>query len=120
MAGLLRPYAGTHPITQPFLGTIMQEPVGYVASDLVVGQRPYRAGWTKRYHIHLAQDVGMPIGTDLLAPCAGRIVAEGTYSSTGEHYLMILFHKDAALQTLIFYTHIKDGGLLLPVGRHVS
>lgn len=126
MAGLVLPYVGTHPVTQGFLGTFYDpktgigEPVGYVAPNRLYGQRSYRTGWTKYPHVHLAQDVGMAIGTDLIAPAPGKIVAEGTYWSTGEHYCMILFHRDATYQTLAFFTHIKDGGLLFPVGKHLT
>lgn len=120
MSGLARPYAGTHPVSQPFIGQNVYEPAGYLAPGGLRAQKAWKSGWTKFAHLHMAQDLPMPIGTDLLAPCAGVIVAEGTYASTGEHYLMIRIHKDAASQTVIFYTHIRDGGLLLPVGRRVT
>lgn len=120
MAGLLKPYAGVRTITQPFTGHNTAEPVGYLQPGNLRAQKGYRAGWTKYAHLHMAQDVAMPIGTDLLAPAAGLIVAEGTYTISGEHYLMLRIHKDATYQTVIFYTHIADGGLILPVGKHVT
>lgn len=120
MAGLVAPYVGTHPITQAFLGTYIAEAAGYVAPSNIQGRRPFYTGWRKMPHVHLAQDVGMPIGTDLIAPAAGIIVAEGTYTSTGEHYAMIRIHRDGTYQTVIFFTHIKAGGFLYPVGKRLT
>lgn len=119
MPGLARPYAGLHSITQPFTGHNSAEPVGYLAPGSLQAQKAFKLGWARYSHLHMAQDVAMPLGTDLLAPAAGRIVAEGTYTVSGEHYLMLRIHRDAAIQTVVFYTHIRDGGLLLPVGTHV-
>lgn len=120
MSGLLRPYAGTHSVSQAFTGQFTSEPTGYLAPGGLRAQKAWKSGWTKFAHLHMAQDLPMPLGTDLLAPAAGIIVAAGTYASTGEHYLMERIHKDAASQTVIFWTHIRDGGILVPVGRRVS
>lgn len=62
----------------------------------------------------------MAIGTNLLAPAPGKIVAEGTYASTGEHYCMILIHKDKTYQTVLFFTHLKANGILFSVGKHLT
>ena len=124
MSGLIRPYAGSHPVTQGFLGTYYNpttgigEPLGYVAPGGVRGKRAYVSGWTKHPHIHLAQDVAMAIGTDLLAPAAGRIIYEG-YRDTG-NFLFLLIHKDGTFQTGIYFNHIRSEGLLLPVGTRVA
>lgn len=119
MTGLLKPFAGVHGITQPFVGTFAGEPAGYLAPSKIEGRRAALAGWTPFAHIHLAQDVGMPVGTDLLAPASGRIIIEGTWNDGG-HHLSLLIHKDATYQTLIYYNHIKDGGFILPVGTRVK
>lgn len=126
MSGLARPYAGSHPITQGFLGTYhnpttgVGEPKGYVRPGGQYGRRAWASGWTAYPHVHLAQDVGMAIGTDLLAPCRSRLVVAGTYTSTGEHFAMLLIHRDATYQTLVFVTHLKAGGILVPVGTHLA
>lgn len=125
MTGLLKPYAGNHDVTQGFLGeyynpaTGVGEPVGYVnPNDNHYGRRGYRAGWTKKAHIHLAQDVSMPQGTDLLAPAKGRVVVE-VVASYGIG-LTLLIHKDATYQTVITFNHLRANGFLVPVGAHVS
>lgn len=125
MTGLLKPYAGTHPVTQGFMGTYYNpttgigEPPGYVAPGHLRGRRGYHSGWTKYAHIHLAQDVGMPDGTDLLAVAKGKIVLAGELPN-GEYYIRLLIHKDASVQTIIGYDHIRPGGILFPSGTHVT
>lgn len=116
MAGLLKPYAGSHPITQGFMGTYSGERSGYVRSDHLVGKRTSVTGWKYYPHIHLSQDVGMPIGTDLLAPARMKLIQSGTYDS-GEHFIVGMIRKDTSGRTLIFMTHLKADGVLVPVGR---
>lgn len=128
MAGLIKPYAGVHPVTQPFLGTyhyvkpdgtVGGEPLGYVkATDHRVGRRTYRRGFNKLPHVHLAQDVGMPQGTDLLAPAAGRVVVE-VVAEFGIG-MAILFHKDAVYQTVVMFNHLHANGFLVPINAHVA
>lgn len=111
MAGLARPYAGTHPITQGFLGTAWQEPAGWLHPDKLRARLVEVAGWTYHAHLHGAQDVGLPNGSPLLAPEAGIIVGEGTIvrfrngQPDGEHYQLLMIHRDAGLHTIIELTH---------------
>lgn len=124
MTGLVKPYAGTYPITQGFMGTYYNPATGIgerpgYTKDAILGQRPYHLGWTKWDHIHLAQDVGMPDGTPLLAAQAGRVVQAGEFAN-GEYYLRLLIHRDAVRQTIVGYDHIEPGGLVAHVGQHVT
>jgi murein DD-endopeptidase MepM/ murein hydrolase activator NlpD len=116
--GLRWPVAPDLPVTQPFhRSALAVEPRGYVERD----DGPWRfrrlafGGAELVDHFHPGVDIACPIGTTIVAPEAGRIVAAGTYSSTGEHYLML----QVRLGTVLFFTHLKAGGLLVRVGQHV-
>jgi murein DD-endopeptidase MepM/ murein hydrolase activator NlpD len=111
VSGLARPYAGTHAITQGFTGLAWQEPPGWLSPDHSQARLQEQGGWAYRLHLHGAQDVALPTGTPLLAPEAGIIVAEGTIvrfrngQPDGEHYQLLMIHRDAELHTIIELTH---------------
>lgn len=121
--------AGAGRISQPFgyLG-VAAEPAGWLEAGPAGNPRRYRAvksapevaGELVTYHadVHPGLDYAISIGTPLLAVEHGRVVAAGTYASTGEHYLMLRFHRDATWQTLAFYTHLSR--ILIPVGAMVA
>lgn len=123
MSGLLWPIAGAHNVTQWFDGHAGAEPSGWLGG---YNGKPWKARKgvfapaVPYLHLHMAIDIACPIGTPILAPEGGVIVAQGTYASTGEHYSMLRIHRDATLQTVLFFTHIKNGGLIHPVGSKVA
>src|SRR5947207_10972865 len=105
MAGLLWPVSG-HPTTQGFTGTVKYEPLGYLRSDEVgprYARRTEFAAGLVQGHLHGAIDIGCPIGTPVLAPEAGRIVAASTYPSTGERFMMLAIRPG----TILFFTHLS-------------
>lgn len=123
MSGLKWPVPERFNITQGFAGAHPYESPGYLEKD---AKGPKRARRTKfadaeyRTDLHAAIDVGCPIGTRLSAPESGTVVAAGTYTSTGEHYLMLRVHRDAKRQTVCFFTHLRAGGVIVPVGARVG
>jgi len=116
MAGLLWPIEG-HAITQFFDGNNPFEPPGFVLRDPTrprLVRRTAFPGGVAQEHLHGAIDIGCPIGTPILAPEGGRIVAAGTYLSTGEHYMMLEIKRG----TILFFTHLKS--FTVPVGHAVA
>jgi murein DD-endopeptidase MepM/ murein hydrolase activator NlpD len=116
MTGLLWPIDG-HAITQWFDGDNPFEPPGFVLRDPTrprVVRRTAFPGAVAQQHLHGAIDIGCPIGTPILAPEAGRIVAASTYLSTGEHYMMLEVRKG----TILFFTHLKS--FTVPAGHAVA
>lgn len=111
----------TYPITQGFAGSHPWEPAGYLQSD---GGGPKRAKRTKfrggelRQDLHAAIDFSTPMRTPVLAPEAGKVVAAGVYSSTGEKYLMLRVHRDKTRQTVLFFTHLSR--VVVQVGAQVK
>lgn len=121
--GLLWPVPDRFPVTQGFAGNYAWEAPGWLQSDANGPKRCKRAkfaGATYRPDIHGGIDVACPVGTPIKAPDDGLVVAEGTYASTGEHYLMLRVHKDAKRQTVCFFTHLRAGGVRVPVGAKVK
>jgi murein DD-endopeptidase MepM/ murein hydrolase activator NlpD len=116
MAGLQWPIVG-HATTQGFTGTNPFEPAGFLIRD-ASGPRRARvrafAGGVAQAHLHAAIDIGCPIGTEIHAPEAGRIVAAGVYDSTGERYMMLQVKPG----TILFFTHLK--AFVAGVGQHVA
>ena len=116
MAGLQWPISGRQ-TTQGFAGQNAFEPAGFLAND-VTGPRRAR---TRQFpnsaafaHLHGAIDIGCPIGTQVVAPEAGEIVAAGTYASTGEHYMML----EVRPGTILFFTHLHT--FRAQVGQRVA
>jgi len=116
VAGLLWPIAG-HPTTQGFAGTIKYEPIGYLKSDpggpRFARKLQFATGVTFE-HLHGAIDIGCPIGTPVVAPEAGRIVATSTYPATGEHFVMLAIRPG----TILFFTHLSK--FVAAKGDHVA
>jgi len=124
MSGLTWPVdPGKFPITQPFAGSSIYEPPGWLAVD---GGDPWQVrrvsfpGGVYRKDLHGAIDQGCPVGTNIVAPEKGRVVVAGTYAATGEHYVMLRIHRDGTYQTVFFVTHLKPGGVIVPVGATVA
>lgn len=76
--GLLLPFRGSHPMTNPFGPVPLSlEPPAFVAND---AGKPWSAelvaypGAIAHPKVHLGVDYGMPSGTPLYALAAGRIV----------------------------------------------
>lgn len=67
-------------------------------------------------------DFDMPMGTDILASRAGRVIFErdhfedGTRVS-GEENFIFIEHEDG---TVVHYVHLMKGGSLVEVGQHVE
>jgi murein DD-endopeptidase MepM/ murein hydrolase activator NlpD len=123
--GLVHPYAGTHLVSQGFTGTYISERPGWLVND-AHGPRFARRVTTAKatYHprLHEAQDVAMPVGTNILAPQAGKIVYASTYSD-GAHFLYFLIHQATSVEkysTYFFAAHLTSGGIQVPVGHHVA
>lgn len=109
----------TAPVTQGFGGDYPAEAPGWLERDRLGPRRARRSkleGAEYRTDLHGGIDQAAPIGTPIVAPEAGTIVAAGTYASTGEHYLMLEIRPGV----VVFMTHLKAGGLVVPVGRHVT
>ena len=115
MAGLLRPVSG-HRTTQGFAGQHRFEPAGFVARDSVGPRRARRRAFLNSVafaHLHGAIDIKCPVGTQIIAPEAGRIVAASTYDRTGERYLMLEIRPG----TILFFTHLSS--FSADIGEHV-
>lgn len=121
--GLVRPYVGPRPISQDFDGTYAGERPGWLFSD-THGPRFARRVVTAKAvyykHLHEAQDVVMPVGTDILAPQAGQLVVAGIRVD-GARYLYLLIHRATATETYstyLFATHLQK--MWVPVGKKVK
>lgn len=120
---LIRPYAGNHPVSQAFDSHYAGEPKGWLVNDKHgprFARRMITAKAVVYAHLHEAQDVSMPIGTDILAPQAGKLVLAGTRQD-GAHYLYLLIHRATATEkysTYFFATHLQK--MSLPVGTKVT
>ncbi len=116
MAGLLWPISGHH-TTQRFAGQHPFEPALFLSTDAVgprrARSRPFE-GSVPFAHLHGAIDISCPIGTKIIAPEAGRIVAASTYVSTGEHFMMLQIKPG----TILFFTHLSD--FIAKVGTRVE
>lgn len=108
------------PISQPFGGHYPGESPGYLMFDppgqAQRGRKTPSAGFVFYRDAHLGVDQAIPVGTPLLAPERSRLVAAGTYVSTGEHFVMLQIRPGV----IIFVTHLKPGGILLRVGQVIG
>lgn len=130
MTGLISPVPG-HPITQGFDGVNVNEPSGWLKSDSL-GPREAHGGtllqpWlgaTYRRKLHKAVDISCAIGTPIVAPQAGIVVATGAFlhfadgSPDGEIYTLLRIHKDAVSQTILLFTHLSKH--VATVGQRVA
>lgn len=115
-AGLANPLPG-HPVTQPFgPSTIAWEPEGYYQAN---AGGPFRfrltafLGGTYHANIHTGQDRGAPVGTPVLAPATGRVIADKIDPASGDHYCRILINPTTVIQL----DHLSR--FLVPVGGRV-
>lgn len=113
MAGLRWPVGADHPITQAFVGAYVAEPAGYLRSDAYARRTQFAQG-VYQAHLHGAVDIACPIGTAVVAPEAGELVATGIYGSTGELYAMLQIVPG----TVLFFTHLAK--VLIPLGSHAT
>lgn len=117
---ILKPVAGR--ITQVFRGAYSANRPGW----LKVGRPADRARLTKftgavyRRYLHKAIDYACPIGTPVRAVADGVIVRQGTYSSSGEYYLMLRVRRGATWQVIAFYTHLKARSFRYRTGTAVK
>lgn len=117
MTGLLVPFRGSHPLTQPFGAVPLGlEPPMWVDYE---GAKPWRAraepfgDAARAAHVHPGIDYGMAQGTKLYAPAAGRI-ARGTDPRGGRWIL----GKIPGRNTWWYLGHLE--GWLVPVGALVD
>lgn len=105
MAGLRWPIPGHH-TSQRFAGQHQFESAGFLETD-AVGPRRARTrpfpGAVPFTHLHGAIDIPCDVGTEVLAPEAGRIVARGKYN-TGEKFMMLQIRPG----TILFFTHLDE------------
>jgi murein DD-endopeptidase MepM/ murein hydrolase activator NlpD len=97
----LAPPIPNHRISQPFgPSDLSVEPDGfYQASDGPLRFRLTRfLGGRFRENIHNGQDVAAAVGTPILAPAAGRLIADKIDVATGDHYAKILVRRGTVLQ----------------------
>lgn len=120
---LISPAPG-HTITQPFDGHYVSEAPGWISPNGGKGKRTRFSPATANPHDHLALDYACPVGTKLLAPQGGVVVAEGRIAFfpdgrvDGEIYLIVRIRKSATYQTLYLMTHLSRQ--LANVGGHVK
>lgn len=118
---LLRPVADQYGVTQPFGAHYYMESPGYLQIDSIGpkrGKKSSFAGGVYFKDLHLGIDYGCPIGTRVIAAEKGIVVVQGTYTETGEHYVMLLIHKDSVNQTILFQTHLSK--FIVPTGSRVA
>lgn len=119
---LISPAPG-HPLTQGFSGHYISEGPGWIDPSSTKGKRSSFAPSTYNAHDHLALDYACPVGTKLIAPQSGIIVAEGRIAYfpngtvDGEIYQIVRVRKSTTYQTLYLLTHLTKS--LLPVGSRV-
>lgn len=122
MSGILWPVAPGLRVTQRFgIPAHPWEPPMYLQRDAGGPRRckPISFAGARKYpDVHPAIDIGCPIGTPILAVEDGKVVAAGVYSSTGEKYVMVRFHRDEKRQTIFFATHLSR--VVCEVGERVT
>ena len=123
MSGLLWPAPTKYAVTQGFGRPALRiEPTLWLQVDPGGKERCCRVNKfvssTQYPDVHPAVDIACPIGTPLVAVEAGKVVAAGVYSDTGEKYLMVRIHRDVTTQTVAFYTHLSK--IVVPVGARVT
>jgi len=125
MTGLLRPVSANFAITQGVFGHNSNEPPGRILSASS-GKHiaPKKAYVAPEYaHLHLACDIGCPVGTPVIAGATGIIVQQGINarfsdgSIDGEWYQFLQIRRDATSQTLLFDTHLSK--FIAKVGQRV-
>jgi murein DD-endopeptidase MepM/ murein hydrolase activator NlpD len=118
---LQRPVAATFRVSQPFGGHYYMESPGYLDTDSKGAKRGKKTkfGDAKYFtDLHLGIDYACPIGTAVRAVESGKVVAAGTYDETGEHYMILLIHRDDTHKVVAFYTHLSRFNV--PVGKVVE
>lgn len=120
---LVSPAPG-HAITQPFNGHYVSEGPGWIDPTDYKGRRSSFSPSQANPHDHLALDYGCPVGSRLVAPQSGIIVAEGRIAyfpdgrPDGEIYIIVRIRKTSTYQTLYLLTHLSRN--LLPIGSRVK
>lgn len=103
MSGL-GPFTAKGRLTQDFGPGISAEPDGYIVrdTDWLRGRRSPFATGTKRKDIHLGLDIAGPVGTPVLAPEKGTILAHA-YDKAGGYYVLLGIQKG----TLAYAGHLS-------------
>lgn len=116
MAGLVSPIPGAK-VTQPFgPSTISLEPDGFYQRDAggPLRFRPTRfPGGVYRVDIHNGLDLRAGVGTPVLAPVTGKVIADKIDPASGDHYAKLLVRRG----TVLVFSHLSR--VIAPIGTKV-
>lgn len=121
MTDLIRPVPGA--LTQDFDGAYPAERPGYLNTSSVPhrGKRTPFTGGKWRRDLHLGIDYSAAVGTKVKAMAAGRIVAQGMDTSSGNAwFVQQRIRRSEKFDLYLLYYHLKASGLLHAIGAVVA